>query len=380
MTQKHSRPVIPTDPDPRFVAFIEKSNAIEGEKLAAAIPREYMQPSVIRGLAGLAVSLALYAGSLAGIAWVHNWYLAVPFILIAGLGGWGLHCIGHDCGHGAFSRNRQLNFAIGHFVLLPLMYPFHAWRHEHNTHHAHTNNLELDADWRPVSMDMYRRMPRRYRFVYFSTRSWAIWAGTINYWAKSGFRPSYYPKRAMQRDVRRSILFVAVVGGAYLGALTYFTGWQGLLLYFVAPWFAIHAWFSITTLMQHSAEDLPYLPDRYWTRNASRLLVTTDFVYPRWLLFCTHYISLHTAHHVAPSVPYYNLPKAQTALRQQYPDMVRVEKASIGRLWNIVRKCRFYDPISGLYATRPMFKSDSASAPTLSSSRGATPPTTAGAA
>ena len=72
MTQKHSRPVIPTDPDPRFVEFMEKSNAIEGEKLAAAIPREYMQPSVIRGLAGLAVSLALYVGSLAGIAWVHQ--------------------------------------------------------------------------------------------------------------------------------------------------------------------------------------------------------------------------------------------------------------------------------------------------------------------
>jgi omega-6 fatty acid desaturase (delta-12 desaturase) len=97
-------------------------------------------------------------------------------------------------------------------------------------------------------------------------------------------------------------------------------------------------------------------------------------------LFCTHYISLHTAHHVAPSVPYYNLPKAQTALRKQYPDMVRVEKASIGRLWNIVHKCRFYDPISGLYATRPMFKSDSASAPTTSAPTGSSPPTTAGAA
>ena len=133
----------------------------------------------------------------------------------------------------------------------------------------------------------------------------------------------------MQRDVRRSIWFVAIVGGAYLAALTYFTGWQGLLLYFVAPWFAIHAWFSITTLMHHSAEDIPYLPEQYWTRNASRLLVTTDFVYPRWLLFFTHNISLHTAHHVAPSVPYYNLQKAQTALRQRYPDMVRVEKASL---------------------------------------------------
>jgi acyl-lipid omega-6 desaturase (Delta-12 desaturase) len=375
MTQKQFRPNIPTDPDPRFLEFIRKSNAIEGQKLAAAIPREYMQPSLIRGLVGLAVSLALYVGAVAGIAFVDTWYLMVPLVVLAGLGGWGLHCIGHDCGHGSFSRNRRLNFTIGHFALLPLMYPFHGWRHEHNFHHAHTNNLELDPDWRPVSEDLYRRMPRRYRFVYFSTRTWAIWAGTINYWLKSGLRPSYFPKREMQRDVRRSIWFVAVVGGGYLGALTYFTGWQGLLLYFVAPWFAIHAWFSITTLMQHSAEDIPYVPESHWTRNASRLLVTTDFVYPRWLLFCTHYISLHTAHHVAPAVPHYNLQKAQAVLRERYPDMIRVEKASIGRVWNIVRKCLFYDPISGLYATRPRHRSDSSSAPTKS-----TPTTAADAA
>ena len=122
MTQQQSRPDIPADPDPRWVEFIEKSNAIQGQKLAQAIPRDYMQPSVIRGLAGLAVSLALYAGAVAGIAYVDDWYLMVPLILLAGLGGWGMHVIGHDCGHGAFSRHRQLNFAIGHFALLPLMY------------------------------------------------------------------------------------------------------------------------------------------------------------------------------------------------------------------------------------------------------------------
>ena len=96
------------------------------------------------------------------------------------------------------------------------------------------------------------------------------------------------------------------------------------------------------------------MPEECWTRNASKLLVTTDYVYPRWLLFLTHNISLHTAHHVAPAMPYYNLRKAQAALRTEYPEMVRVEKVSARKLWNIVRKCRFYDPISGLYSTRPM--------------------------
>ena len=48
-----TRPTAPTDPDPRFVEFMTKSHAIEGERLAAAIPREYMQPSVARGLRGI---------------------------------------------------------------------------------------------------------------------------------------------------------------------------------------------------------------------------------------------------------------------------------------------------------------------------------------
>ena len=151
------------------------------------------------------------------------------------------------------------------------MYPFHAWRHEHNTHHAHTNNLELDVDWRPVSEDVYRRMPLPVPVRLLQHALVGDLGRHHQLLGQIGF-----PAFVLSQEERCSVtcaapsVFVAVVGGAYLGALTYFTGWQGLLLYFVAPWFAIHAWFSITTLMQHSAEDIPYLPDRYWTRNASR--------------------------------------------------------------------------------------------------------------
>jgi omega-6 fatty acid desaturase (delta-12 desaturase) len=61
-------------------------------------------------------------------------------------------------------------------------------------------------------------------------------------------------------------------------------------------------------------------------------------------------------------VPSYNLRKAQAALEQAYPDMMRIEKATVPKLWNILRKCRFYDPISGLYATHPMQRVDSVKA------------------
>lgn len=340
----------PTAPDDNFAEFLRKSQQLEGERLAAAIPKEYFQPQVMRGLAGFAVSWALYLGALAGLLLSSNWLLYLPLWVIAGLGGWGLHCIAHECGHGSFSRSRKLNFAVGHVALLPLIYPFHAWRHVHNMHHSHTNNLELDTDWRPMPAAMYDRMSRWQKVIYAGTRTWAFWGGTINYWRVSGFRPGFFPKREMRRDVRRSIAFVVIAGVLYFAPLIYFTGLRGLLVLFVLPWVSTHAWFSATTLMHHSASDVPYLTDEYWTKNASRLLVTTDYRYPKWLLFLTHNISVHTPHHVAPVIPFYNLPKAQEALKAAYPGMVRERPFKLRYIWGILRRLHFYDTESGYYA------------------------------
>ena len=340
----------PTAPGDRFGEFLRKSDQIKDERLAAAIPREYFTPRVRRGLLGFTVSWALYLGAIIAMAFAPHWLLYVPLLVVAGLGGWGLHCIAHDCGHGSFSRSRKLNVAVGHVSLLPLIYPFHAWRHVHNLHHANTNNLELDTDWKPMPAAMYARMPLRQRLVYHGTRTWAFWGGTINYWRVSGFRPSFFPKREMRREVRRSIWFVVAASVLYFPPLIYFTGVKGLLLYFVAPWIATHAWFSATTLMHHSASDVPYLTSEYWTKNAGRLLLTTDYRYPKWLLFLTHNISVHTAHHVAPPVPFYNLPKAQEALKRAYPGMVRERDLKARHLWHIIRRLHFYDTESGFYS------------------------------
>jgi omega-6 fatty acid desaturase (delta-12 desaturase) len=342
---------IPSAPDQHFQEFLRKSEQLEGERLATKIPREYFEPRVGRGLLGFALSWSVYLGAIVAVAHTHPAFW-VPLWILAGLGGWGLHCIAHDCGHGSFSRSRRLNLAIGHVALLPLAYPFHAWRHVHNMHHSHTNNLELDTDWRPVPAAMYDRMGFGEKLLYRATRTWAFWGGTVNYWRVSAFRPSFFPKKEMRRDVTRSIVFVVLALALVLGPLVALTGVRGLLLYFVAPWVATHAWFSATTLMHHSSSDVPYLTSEHWTRNASRLLVTTDYVYPKWLLVLTHNISIHTAHHVAPVIPFYNLPKAQAALKDAYPGMVRERQISVRHLWQILRSLHFYDTASGFYLDR----------------------------
>lgn len=340
----------PTAPGKEFAEFLARSAQIKDERLAAAIPREYFTPRVGRGLLGFAVSWVLYIGAIVGMAFSPSWLLYPVLLVVAGLGGWGLHCIAHDCGHGSFSRSRRLNSLIGHVSLFPLIYPFHSWRHVHNLHHTYTNNLELDTDWKPIPAAIYDRMPLWQKVVYRGTRTWAFWGGTINYWRVSAFRPSFFPKQEMRRDVQRSIWVVLAFCALYFPPLIYFTGVRGLLLYFVAPWLFTHAWFSATTLMHHSASDVPYLTSEHWTKNAGRLLLTTDYQYPHWLLFLTHNISVHTAHHVAPPVPFYNLPKAQMALKEAYPGMIREREVNMRYLWCIIRRLHFYDSRSGYYA------------------------------
>lgn len=328
---------------------MRKSRQLAGRHLTDAIPREYFTPRTGRGVLGFAVSAALYAGSIIGVAFAPYWPLYLPLWMLAGLGGWGLHCIAHDCGHGSFSRSRRLNIAVGSTALLPLLYPFHAWRHVHNMHHSHTNSLELDTDWCPLPPEMYDRLSRWGKLVYSGTRTWAFWGGTIRYWLVSGFRPGFFPKRSMRRDVWRSIAFTAPAGVLYLTTLVALTGARGLLLFFVLPWLMTHLWFSATTLMHHSASDVPYLDSEHWTRNASKLLLTTDYAYPPVLAFLTHNISVHTPHHVAPTIPFYNLPKAQAALRRANPGMVRERALSFGGLWRILRNLHLYDGEAGFY-------------------------------
>lgn len=334
--------------DCRYRTLLERMNALEGESLAKAIPQELFAPRIWRGLLGLAVSYALYVGGIVAVGATH-WSLWLPLWILSGLGGWGVHCIAHDCGHGSFSRSRRLNNFIGHLAVLPLMYPFHAWRHAHNLHHMNTNSLELDTDWRPISYAVYLRMPLRDRLVYRGMRSIFFWLGSAHLWWESVFRPGFFPKRSMRRDVARSAAYLALFMAAYFPVLIYFTGWAGWLKFFVAPWLATHAWFSMTTLMHHTAEDVPFLARDHWRLNGSRMLLTTDYRYPKWLHFLTHNISLHTAHHVAPVVPFYNLPGAQEAIKTAYPGLLREKEFGFRALFRIVTHCHLYDPGRGRY-------------------------------
>lgn len=334
--------------DARLQRLAEQMAVIEEQSLSAAIPRELHEVRLARGLLGFFVSYALW-GSCVWAVSVAPPAFYLPLWLLAGLGGWGLHCIAHDCGHGSFSRSPRVCSVIGHLALLPLLYPFHSWKHVHNLHHANTNNLEQDTDWRPVDEAIFQRMPLKDKLVYAGTRSVFFWLGTVHYWIVSAFRPNFFPQAKARSEVRRSILFIGLASAVLLPALAFATGPWGLVKYFLGPWLGIHAWFSMTTLMHHTTEDLPFLRRNEWSLVGSKLLLTTDYRYPRWLHFLTHNISIHAAHHVSPRVPFYHLIEAQQALKKAFPGMLRERPFTFRELFRTVGHCHLYDPETGFY-------------------------------
>jgi len=53
-----------------------------------------------------------------------------------------LFMIQHDCGHGAFFRQRWANDWLGRAIGVVTLTPYDHWRHSHAIHHASSGNLE----------------------------------------------------------------------------------------------------------------------------------------------------------------------------------------------------------------------------------------------
>lgn len=133
--------------------------------IVKTLPREVFLQDRRKAWLQVLISLVAAAIGYLSIA-IAPWYLLPISWFFTGTALTGWFVIGHDCGHRSFAQRKWVNNWVGHLAFLPLLYPFHSWRIFHNQHHKHTNNIDLDNTWNPLTPEAYQTFPRPLQWSY----------------------------------------------------------------------------------------------------------------------------------------------------------------------------------------------------------------------
>ncbi len=323
------------------------------QDLKAAIPAYCFEPSVWKSLSYFFLDIGVIAGLYAIAHALNSWFFFPFFWLMQGTMFWALFVVGHDCGHGSFSKIKWLNSLIGHLSHTPILVPYHGWRISHRTHHANTGNLDTDESWYPMSQSKYEQMPwieKLFRFylpllaypIYLFRRSPGRPGGSHFLPSSPLFRPSE------KWDIITSSVCIGLMVG-FLGLVTYQFGWVFLVQYYLAPYIVFVMWLDLVTYLHHTEADIPWYrgEDWYFLKGA---LSTIDrdygFINP-----IHHDIGTHVAHHIFLNMPHYHLKAATEAIKPILGDYYRKSNEPIWKSFmRSFKDCQFVpDQGSGVF-------------------------------
>ncbi|KAI0635275.1 fatty acid desaturase-domain-containing protein [Trametes polyzona] len=401
------------------------------KELLSVIPPHCYERSTTRSMAYVVMDLTIIV-SLCKIAYLveplispaHIWlphpvlYTAARFVLwatysfIAGLFGFGLWSIGHECGHYAFSQYKWVNDAVGFILHSGMSVPFFTWRYSHGMHHAATSHMTREQAYVPptrselglpafdpnkedrigskVSAEVQQElweaigdspigaMLSSFAYLVAGWPMYLIWntAGQPRY--PSGTN-HFNPSSVMFRPEQRFWIIVSNVGLILwvLAIAVSIRHWGFFEVFrtYLVPYLWINHWLILITFLQHTDPMLPHYREAEFTfqRGAlstlDRNLLGGFGKLAGWFgAFATHGVSeVHVLHHVSSKIPHYHAWEAADALRKRLAQEGIVLQGRPGgwsEMYRVMRECKFvedegdivfYKNARGLAAARPVY-------------------------
>ncbi|QDU31671.1 Delta(12)-fatty-acid desaturase [Anatilimnocola aggregata] len=323
-------------------------------QLRASIPETFRLRSTLKG-----VSLFLLTGTLYVLTFIACLAEPHPGLQFA----WGfansvcisvLFIIGHDACHGSLTPSNFLNQVLGRLAFLPSWHPFTSWHLAHNQlHHCFTNLRTKDYVWVPLSKAEYDALPAYRRAL---ERHYRTLAGVGSYYLiEIWYRHLMFPRSSDHQVLPRftSLFDRGIVAVFALGqiAIAAAVGWPStgqmlinVALAVIVPQLLWNWFMGLVILLHHTHPKVRWYDDpEEWSFYAGQVQGTVHVKFPWPLGPMLHHIMEHTAHHIDPRVPLYNLPAAQLAVEQSYAEDVIVSPFKIRQLLGILRQCKLYD-------------------------------------
>eukprot|EP00542_Grammatophora_oceanica_P012984 CAMPEP_0194028422 /NCGR_PEP_ID=MMETSP0009_2-20130614/2386_1 /TAXON_ID=210454 /ORGANISM="Grammatophora oceanica, Strain CCMP 410" /LENGTH=471 /DNA_ID=CAMNT_0038667811 /DNA_START=101 /DNA_END=1516 /DNA_ORIENTATION=- len=305
-----------------------------------------------------------------------TWPLWAGYGAVTGTVAMGLWVLAHECGHGAFSKNKALQDGVGYVLHTLMLVPYYSWQRSHAVHHQYTNNIELGETHVPENLD-YGSHELRKKVIDTLGKDNGIkaWGGLQAFlhliigWPAylligatggtgRGMTNHFYPDPLTEPDVPSKELFpgdwkqkvlssdigiAAMIGG--LAAWTLCDGLPEVMALYGGPLIVINAWLVLYTWLQHTDVDVPHFSmDKHNFMKGA--LHTIDRPYDKldpWGLidFLHHKIgTTHVAHHFDSRIPHYKAQIATDAIKENFPQMYLHDPTPIPQaLWRVCKGC-----------------------------------------
>ncbi|KAD3338501.1 hypothetical protein R6Q59_026732 [Mikania micrantha] len=246
---------------------------------------------------------------------------------------WAIFVLGHDCGHGSFSDNGNLNSLVGHVLHSLILVPYHGWRISHRTHHQNHGHVENDESWVPMAEKTYKTLDVMTKLLRFKV-PFPLFAYPLYLWTRSpGKYGSHFNPYSdlFAPNERRYIVTSTLCWALMVANLIYLSTIIGPTLLFKLygiPYFIFVMWLDFVTYLHHHGheEKLPWYRGKEWNYLRGGL-TTVDRDYGMFN-HIHHDIGTHVIHHLFPQIPHYHLTEATMAAKPVLGEYYREPKKS----------------------------------------------------
>tara|TARA_Y100001978_G_C23700127_1_gene440264 strand:+ start:678 stop:1865 length:1188 start_codon:yes stop_codon:yes gene_type:complete len=294
--------------------------------------------------------------------------LWILYSLLSGTTAMGFWVLAHECGHGAFSKNRALETFIGYFLHSILLVPYFSWQRSHSIHHRFTNHISKGETHVPLvidgdginekkggrkelhlSSDLGKFKYGMMQLVLHLVFGWPAYllsgsTGGLEYGVTNHFWPSkpFSNKLWLSNWINKVWISDLGVFFTFLVIIKciYEFGFFPVFSLYIGPLLVVNCWLVIYTWLHHTDTDVPHLSNTEFSFIRGAFL-TIDRPYGKFIDFLHHNIgSSHVIHHIYPNIPHYHAKEATFAIKEAFPKIYLYNPDPIFKaLWNISCNC-----------------------------------------
>lgn len=293
----------------------------------ALIP--YRTPNQLRSVIEVAITVIPFFVMWAICWWAYSisYWLCLALCIPTGAFLVRLFLIQHDCGHGAFFRNRQVNDWVGRILGIFTMTPYHVWKRSHALHHAGSGNLDKRGigDISTLTVKEYKARSFWGRVTYQAYRN-PITLFVIG--------PAYQfllrNRLPQQYDGNSKEYWISTMGtnamiALVAGVMMYFAGFGEFLaiqipITLVAS--SIGVWLFY---VQHQFEATEWDYSENWEIQDAAFHGSSHYDLPAILRWASANIGVHHVHHLNSKIPFYRLPQVLKDL----PELSEIKRLTL---------------------------------------------------